>query len=141
MLRGISPLISPGLLSVLHKMGHGDEIVFADAHFPAHSIGRRTLRADGLTIAPLLGAIIPLFTLDDGQNPLTMMQPESEADLDSNLEQDFLQAIRTQAPNAIPPLRLGRAAFYEQARSAFAVLQTGGTRPFGNIILRKGVTL
>ena len=140
MLRGISPLISPQLLCTLHEMGHGDEIVFADAHFPGHSLGRRTLRADGLFIAPLLEAIAPLFVLDDAANPLTMMQPEDPADLDPAVADDFMRALRQHGSITAEPRRVARPAFYEQARAAFVVLQTGETRPYGNIILRKGVT-
>ncbi len=61
MLKGISPLISPDLLAVLARMGHGDEIVLADAHFPGETFNSRVLRADGLKIADLLAAILPLF--------------------------------------------------------------------------------
>ena len=64
MLKTISPLISPELLKVLAEMGHGDEIVFSDAHFPAHSMGPQVIRADGLRVSDLLQAIIPLFELD-----------------------------------------------------------------------------
>lgn len=61
MLKGISPLISPELLKVLCEMGHGDEIVLADANFPAESMGQRVVRADGIGAAELLRAILPLF--------------------------------------------------------------------------------
>jgi L-fucose mutarotase len=64
MLKGISPLISPELLSVMASMGHGDEIMLADAHFPAHSLNPRVLRSDGIKIPDLLAAILPLFELD-----------------------------------------------------------------------------
>lgn len=64
MLKGISPLISPELLKVLCEMGHGDEIVLADANFPAESMGQRVVRADGIGAAELLRAILPLFPLD-----------------------------------------------------------------------------
>jgi L-fucose mutarotase len=64
MLIGISPLISPDLLAVLYRMGHGDEIVLADAHFPGETYGQRVLRADSLRIPDLLDAILPLFGLD-----------------------------------------------------------------------------
>ena len=73
MLKGISPLLSPDLLTVLYQMGHGDEIVLADAHFPGHTIGPKVIRADGLKIADLLDAIIPLFELDSYADPLYMM--------------------------------------------------------------------
>jgi len=141
MLRGISPLLSPDLLKTLCEMGHGDQIVLTDAHFPGHSIAKRILRADGITIAPLLDAIAPLFVLDTSEDPLTMMMPERASDLDPAVEDDFINAIRRHTPHAATPRRIARAAFYDQARSAYVVLQTGETRPFGNIILRKGVTL
>lgn len=64
MLKGISPLISPELLKVLCEMGHGDEIVLADANFPAESMGQRVVRADGIGATELLRAILPLFPLD-----------------------------------------------------------------------------
>ena len=69
MLKNISPLISPDLLKVLAQMGHGDEIIFADAHFPAHSMGPQVLRADGVSVSDLLGAVIPLFELDSYAPP------------------------------------------------------------------------
>ena len=67
MLKGISPVVSPDLLKILAEMGHGDEIVFSDAHFPAHTFGREgaiVLRADGIAADTLLKGIIPLFELD-----------------------------------------------------------------------------
>lgn len=75
MLKTISPLISPTLLKVLAEMGHGDEIIFSDAHFPAHSLGPQVIRADGLSVSDLLRAIIPLFELDSYAPPLVMMPP------------------------------------------------------------------
>ena len=45
--------MSPSLLEVLARMGHGDEIVLADAHFPGESFNPRVIRADGLKIADL----------------------------------------------------------------------------------------
>ena len=74
MLKGISPLVSPELLAVLARMGHGDEIILADAHFPGESYNGRVLRADGLRIPELLAAILPLFELDAYvPHPLVMM--------------------------------------------------------------------
>ena len=64
MLKGISPLISPEMLKVLCEMGHGDEIVLADANFPSETTGKRVIRADGIGAADLLKAILPLFPLD-----------------------------------------------------------------------------
>ena len=88
MLKGISPLISPELLDVLARMGHGDEIVLADAHFPGETMGRRVVRADGLRIADLLDAILPLFELDAYvDDPLVMMAPVEGDTLDPAVEQ------------------------------------------------------
>lgn len=140
MLKGISPLLSPDLLRVLCQMGHGDEIVLADAHFPGESLGRRVLRADGLAVPPLLDAIAPLFELDTPGPPLTMMQTARPEQLDATLEAVYLAAIRRHAPATPDLARVPREAFYRQAQAAFAVLLTGETRPYGNIILRKGVT-
>ena len=64
MLKGISPLLSPELLKVLDEMGHGDEIVFADANFPTVSTGKRIVRADGIGAVELLDAVLQLFPLD-----------------------------------------------------------------------------
>jgi L-fucose mutarotase len=87
MLKGISPLISPELLAVLARMGHGDEIVLADAHFPGECFNNRVLRADGLKIAPLLDAILPLFELDAYvPAPLVMMAATAGDTLDATVE-------------------------------------------------------
>ena len=75
MLKGIAPCVSPDLLKVLAEMGHGDELVLADAHFPGHSVNHRVLRADGLAITTLLDGILPLLELDSYAPPLAMMAP------------------------------------------------------------------
>ena len=79
MLRGISPLLSPKLLETLYRMGHHDEIVFGDAHFPGESCNDFIIRADGLSINDLLDAILPLFVLDHAiDQPVIMMDPLPE---------------------------------------------------------------
>ena len=141
MLIGISPLISPDLLSVLYRMGHGDEIVFADAHFPGETYGKRVLRADGLRIPDLLDAILPLFILDDYvESPLIMMAPVAGDQLDPDVETSYRKAIDRHWPDTPPIQRIDRYAFYERAKCAYAVLMTGETAKYGNIILAKGVT-
>ena len=141
MLRGISPLISPELLDALYRMGHGDELVLADAHFPGESLGRRVLRADGLRVAPLLDAILPLFVLDTYvEAPALTMEPVPGDDFDPGVESSFRAAIDRHAPDAPAIARLERFAFYERARQAYAVVMTGETAKYGNVILVKGVT-
>jgi L-fucose mutarotase len=141
MLKGISPLISPELLAVLARMGHGDEIVLADAHFPGETMNARVLRADGLRIADLLDAILPLFELDAYvDDPLAMMAPVPGDTLDPAVEATYRAAIDRHAPQARPIARIERFAFYDRARQAFAVVMTGETAKYGNIVLKKGVT-
>ena len=89
MLKTISPLISPELLKVLAEMGHGDEIIFSDAHFPAHSMGPQVIRADGLRVSDLLQAIIPLFELDSYAPPVVMMAAVEGDALDPTVEQRY----------------------------------------------------
>ncbi|HTA93202.1 MAG TPA: L-fucose mutarotase [Polyangiaceae bacterium] len=139
MLKGISPLLSPDFLALLARMGHGDEIVLADAHFPGEALARRILRADGLRIAALLDAVLPLFELDQYADPLSMMAPVPGDTLDLQVERSYLAAIRRHAPNAPTPVRLERFAFYDRARAAFGVVVTGELAKYGNIILKKGV--
>jgi L-fucose mutarotase len=140
MLKGIAPCVSPDLLKVLAEMGHGDEIVLADAHFPGHSVNARVLRADGSNVTTLLDGILPLFDLDTYAEPLVMMQAVAGDELDPAVEQQYLEVVRRHAPEASPPQRIDRFAFYERARSAYAVIMTGETRKYGNLLLKKGVT-
>ena len=141
MLKGISPLISPDLLALLSRMGHGDEIVLADAHFPGETFNQKILRADGLRIPDLLAAILPLFELDSYvPRPLAMMAAVEGDTLDPEVEQSYLEAIHRSNPDVAPIERIDRFAFYERTKSAFAVVMTGETAKYGNIILKKGVT-
>ena len=141
MLVGISPLLSPDLLATLCRMGHGDEIVLADAHFPGESLGPQVLRADGLRIADLLDALLPLFALDTYvDSPVTMIQPVPGDEPDPAVEATYRAAIARHWPATPPITRLERFAFYERARRAFCVVMTGETAKYGNILLTKGVT-
>ena len=141
MLKGISPLLSPELISVLYKMGHGDEIILADAHFPGESYNKQVLRADGLKIPELLEAILPLFELDAYvSTPLTMMAAVEGDELDPSVEKSYLGAIHKTNPDVAPIERIDRFDFYDKARMAFAVVMTGETAKYGNILLKKGVT-
>ena len=135
MLKGISPLVSPELLKTLAEMGHGDEIVLSDAHFPAHSINARVLRADGLPADRLLAAISPLFELDAYATPVVMMAPVAGDALDPTVEAAYRQALGYTGEIE----QMERYAFYDRARKAYAVVVTGETRKYGNVILKKGV--
>lgn len=141
MLKGISPLISPELLAVLARMGHGDELVLADAHFPGETFNNRVLRADGLQIPDLLAAILPLYELDSYvPHPLIMMAAVEGDQLDQAVEVSYLESIHLTNPEVAPIERIDRFDFYDRAKKAFAVVMTGETAKYGNIILKKGVT-
>ena len=140
MLKGIHPAISPELLMVLAEMGHGDEIILADAHFPGHTFCQHVLRADGLGIPTLLEGILPLFELDSYADPLIMMAAVEGDSLDPAVEESYMAAIRKSTPGAPAPVRIDRFAFYDRAESAFACVMTGELAKYGNLILKKGVT-
>lgn len=141
MLIGISPLIGPDLLLALYTMGHGDEIVFADAHFPGIRINPRVIRADGLLIPPLLDAVLPLLAFDrSAANSVLMMAVSPGDTLDPMVEAAYAKALAVHWPGAGGIAKLERYEFYTRASQAFAVVMTGDTAPYANIILRKGVT-
>jgi L-fucose mutarotase len=140
MLKGIHPAIGPELLKVLAEMGHGDEIILADAHFPGHSFNDQVLRIDGVKITTLLDGILPLFELDSYDDPLIMMQAVEGDSLDPYVESSYRAEIEKHAPNAPEVIRIGRFEFYDRAEKAAVVVMTGETTKYGNIILKKGVT-
>lgn len=140
MLKGIHPAISPDLLKLLAEMGHGDELILADAHFPGHTVGQRVVRADGLPVAVLLEAILPLFELDSYAPPLVMMAAVPGDELEPAVEERYLSVIRRHFPAAAAPQRIPREDFYARARSAFGVVMTGEIAKYGNLLLKKGVT-
>ena len=141
MLIGISPLLSPDLLAILYRMGHGDDIVLADAHFPGESLNKSIIRADGLQISDLLNAILPLFALDSYvEKPVMMMAPVPGDILDPDVEASYLEVIHKHWPETPPIGRIERFAFYDRSKAAFTVVMTGDTAKYGNIILKKGVS-
>ena len=117
----------------------GDELV-ADAHFPGETFNGRVLRADGLGVPALLEAILPLWELDQyADDHLVMMSAVPGDQLDPAVEVAYLEPVQRFAPQAKPITRIDRFAFYDRARQAFAVLMTGETAKYGNLILKKGV--
>ena len=140
MLKGIHPAIGPELLKVLAEMGHGDEIILADAHFPGHSFNDQVLRTDGVKITTLLDGILPLFELDSYDDPLIMLQVVKGDSLDPKVESSYRAEIEKHAPDAPEVIRIGRFEFYDRAEKAAVVVMTGETAKYGNIILKKGVT-
>lgn len=141
MLKGISPLLSPELLAALNTMGHGDEIVLADAHFPGDTMNDYVIRADGLKIPDLLDAILPLMVLDQYvDEPLVMMAAVEGDELDPTVEASYRVSIEKHTDESPALERMERFAFYDRVREAFAVVMTGELAKYGNIIIKKGVT-
>jgi L-fucose mutarotase len=141
MLNGISALLSPELLNALYRMGHGDEILLADAHYPGDTLGKRVIRADGLGVPELLSAILPLFPLDAYvEAPLAMMAPVPGDTLDPEVETAYRAAIGKTASLGTETTieRVERFAFYERSTSCYAIVMTGEMAKYGNIILKKG---
>lgn len=138
MLKGISKIISPELLMILDKMGHGDEIVFSDGNFPGESIGRIVLRSDACGVPELLRATLPLFPLDAYDNNVYLMdKTESDRDLDVPIWNEYRDIVAEYTDKA--PVFLERFEFYERAKKAYAVVVTGEGAIYANVILKKGV--
>jgi L-fucose mutarotase len=139
MLRGISPLLHADLLHALASMGHGDEIVIADANFPSASVGRRLLHVATTRAADALDAVLSLLPLDTFAPPAAFtMQVVGDASATPEPVREFAEVLARRAPDQAQPGSLARDAFYVRARSAFAVVRTADVRPYGNILLVKG---
>lgn len=138
MLKNLSPLLSPDLLHALASMGHGDEIVIVDAHFPATTHARRLIQMPGLPADAVLDAVLSVLPLDDYlANATFTMQVVGNADAVPEAVADFRSTLARHGAPA--PAALTRQVFYERAARAFAIVQTGETRTYGNIVLAKGV--
>ena len=140
MLRNIPPILSPDLLHTLQAMGHGDEIVIADANFPATSMGQRCHRLDGLSATDVLEAVLKLLPLDTFvPDPALVMEVVGDPDAIPPIVASFQAILTETADNPAKIDGLERFSFYDRAKQAFAIVQTGETRLYGNIILKKGV--
>ncbi len=145
MLKGIPNCITPELLKILHEMGHGDTLVIGDANFPAASIaeakGHRNIRCDGHRATELLDAILELFPLDDCvAKPVTIMDKmEMHKDLACPVWDEFQDIVAKHDPRGRDCVDfLGRFAFYEAAKNAYAVVSTTETAFYACIIIQKG---
>lgn len=148
-LKGIPANISPELLFVLSSMGHGDEIVFADIHFPSSAIckcGPKEIRADGIKIPDLLKSVLTLFPLDTydidtkGQPAAIMdLTPSDKGRSEPEVWKVYQNIINDSEKRSVPLQTVERFAFYERAKKAFAVVHSGETSTYANLILRKGL--
>lgn len=140
MLKGIPKLISPELLQVLSEMGHSDEIVLADGNFPAASHAQRLIRADGHDIPALLDAILQLFPLDQYvARPAALMQVVPGDTVQTPIWEQYRTIIASRTGLSEPFEEVERFAFYERAKQAYAIVATGESALYANLILKKGV--
>jgi L-fucose mutarotase len=136
MLRNIPACISPDLIHALMSMGHGDEIVLADADFPAATYSKRLIRADGLDVCTLLDAILPFFPLDAFvERPVITMDCSEWGDEPESYER-FREVIKRHDKNFTDFELLKRFDLYERAKNAYVVVVT--SEADGNVILKKG---
>jgi L-fucose mutarotase len=142
MLKKISPLLSPELLKTLAEMGHGDELVLADGNFPSASTAKRLLRADGHGVAVLLAAILQLYPLDTFvEHPVALMAVVPGHNYQPTIWDEYRRIILASGEPFTDFEYIERFAFYERARQAYAVLATGESALYANIILKKGVVV
>jgi L-fucose mutarotase len=142
MLKNLSRLHSPELLHTLASMGHGDDIAIVDAHFPAVSMAQRLVRLDGVDAPAALEACLRLIPLDTFvENPALRMEVVHNPDELPEVQHEFQKVIDQEEGKHVPLAKLERHAFYERAKKAYAILATGELRPYGCILIKKGVVL
>lgn len=140
MLKGIHPLLTPDLLRTLAAMGQGDTIAIVDANFPARRLSSAVIGIPGAGAPELLDAVLTVLPLDTRATPPAFtMGVVDEPDAVPEPVADFALVFTDHALGDCEIGRLDRDAFYDAARAAFGVVQTGELRPYGNILLVKGV--
>lgn len=139
MLKGIDPIISPELIKILMEMGHGDELCIGDGNFPAASFAKRLVRLDGHGVSEVLDAILRLYPLDTYVDcPVTLMEIVPGDDVVPVIWDEYERIIRAREGDKKIE-HVERFAFYERAKKCYAVVATGESALYANIIIKKGV--
>jgi L-fucose mutarotase len=142
MLKLIPKIVSPDLLKVLMEMGHGDEIVIADGNFPSASIAQRLVRLDGHDIPNILAAMLQLFPLDTYvERPVGLMAVTPGDPYKPVIWEEYKKIIKGSKEPFKEFEYIERFAFYERAKKAYAVIATGESALYANILLKKGVVI
>lgn len=145
MLKGLDPVLNADVLHALKSMGHGDDLVIADMNFPSDSIARQTvygklLKLENVTAGRAVEAILSLLPLDSFvPHPALRMEIVGKPDEVPPVQQEVQAAIDKAEGEPSPMGSIERFAFYEAAKHAYAVIQTGERRFYGCFILKKGV--
>ena len=139
MLKGIPPILGPDLLHTLRAMGHGDEIAIVDANYPAENAGPPVIRLDGLLATDVLEAILTLMPLDTFVDEQAIgMEVVGNPRKREQTHKDFDAIVKKHEPKMKLTL-LERFAFYDRVKDAYAIVQTGERRLYGNVLLKKGI--
>jgi L-fucose mutarotase len=137
---GIDPLLTPELLMILRAMGHGDEIAIVDGNYPAKSNSRRLVRLDGADASQALSAVLSVLPLDSFlKAPANSMQVVGKPREIPPAVADFQKIVNGRSAFPVKIGRIERFAFYERAKTCFAIVATTDRRLYANIILTKGV--
>ena len=143
MLKGIPKILSPELLKVLCEMGHSDRLVIADGNFPSESMGKnaKIIRCDGHGVPELLEAILTVFPLDTYvETPVSLMQVMPGDNVETPIWDEYKEIVSRfdeRGEKAIGQIE--RFAFYDEAKTVYAIIATGESALYANIMLQKGV--
>ena len=137
MLKGIPTILPPELVKVMMEMGHGDEIVIGDGNFPGTAVNHRCIRCDGHSATAMLEAMLQLLPLDTYQKPVYLMEKVPGDTVETPIWDEYKKIIAPHTKEEPQPIE--RFEFYERAKKAYAVVMTGETALYANIILKKGV--
>ncbi len=140
MLKGIDKLLTGDVLKILSDMGHGDELVIADANFPAEAVAKRLIRMPGVDGGELLRAVLTVFPLDTYVDTPVSVMDLTESDKAKGMKEPEIWSVYRELSERELGL-IERFEFYEITKSAYAVIQTGEERQYGNVIVKKGVVL
>mgnify|MGYP000814597166 CR=1 FL=1 len=143
MLKGIPEILSPQLLKVLCEMGHSDRIVIADGNFPVESMGKDAIvvRCDGHGVPELLNAILTVIPLDSYvEKPVTLMEVMPGDNVETPIWDTYKEIIRKYDDRGDAVVgNIERFAFYDEAKTAYAIIATGESALYANVMLQKGV--
>ena len=145
MLKGIPKILSPQLLKVLCEMGHSDTLVIADGNFPAESIGKNSIviRMDGHNACDVLEAILKVFPLDTYvEKPVNLMEVVPGDKVATPIWDEYKKIVVAEDERGGSAIgHMERFAFYEEAKIAYAIIATGESALYANVMLQKGVVV
>ncbi len=145
MLKGISPILSPELLKVLCEMGHSDRLVISDGNFPAESMGKEAIvvRCDGHGVPEILDAVLQLFPLDTYvEHPVSLMEVTPGDNVKTPIWDTYKEIVTKHDERGAKAVgNIERFSFYDEAKTAYAIIATSEKALYANVMLQKGVVI